>query len=149
VRGQLRLLDALNPGANYLWSTGETTQQIQVDKPGKYHVEIRNRCSATVDTANLVFIKEDVGAFIPNVFTPNGDGVNDTFSMYVLNTPAYSLSICNRWGKPVFYSSNPFDEWDGKAGDGEAIPGVYFWFVTATDCRGNLVTYKGTVSLLR
>ncbi|MDO1451360.1 gliding motility-associated C-terminal domain-containing protein [Rhodocytophaga aerolata] len=147
--GNFTVLDALNPGAAYLWNTGETTQQIQVDKPGKYYVEIHNRCSVSVDTANLVFIKEEIGAFIPNVFTPNSDGVNDTFSMHVLNTPAYSLTICNRWGKPVFYSSNPFDAWDGRADGGQVIAGVYFWFVTATDCRGNPVTYRGTVSLLQ
>jgi gliding motility-associated-like protein len=113
-------------------------------------VEIRNECSATVDSTRLVFIREDVSAFIPNVFTPNGDGYNDSFQPLVLNTPAYSLTIVNRWGKQVFYSRNPFQYWQGRVDGGEeAAPGMYFWRVTATGCRGEPVTFKGYVSLLR
>lgn len=147
--GNFAVLDARNPGASYQWNTGETTQTIQVDQPGKYYVEIRNRCSQAIDTANLVFIREDVGAFIPNVFTPNGDGVNDTFELYVLNTPAYRLTIANRWGTPVYTSSDPFAGWDGRVNGEEAAPGVYFWLVSATDCRGDPKTFRGTVHLLR
>jgi len=148
--GNFALLDALNEGATYRWSTGETSRTIQVDKPGKYSVEITNRCSSTTDTANLVFIRQDVGALIPNVFTPNGDGYNDRFELHVLNTPAYSLTIVNRWGKQVYYSRNPFGYWDGRVNGGEeAAPGTYFWRVTATDCRNQPVTFKGFVSILR
>jgi gliding motility-associated-like protein len=148
--GNFARLDALNEGATYRWSTGETTRTIQVDKPGKYWVKITNRCSSTADTANLVFIRQDVSAFIPNVFTPNGDGYNDRFELSVLNTPAYSLSIVNRWGKQVYYSRNPFGYWDGRVNGGEeAAPGMYFWRVTATDCRNQPITYKGFVSILR
>ncbi|MBD0256049.1 MAG: gliding motility-associated C-terminal domain-containing protein [Cytophagales bacterium] len=148
--GNFARLDARNEGAAYRWSTGETSRIIEVDKPGTYWVEIRNECSATVDSTRLVFIREDVSAFIPNVFTPNGDGYNDSFQPLVLNTPAYSLTIVNRWGRQVFYSRNPFQYWQGRVDGGEeAAPGMYFWRVTATGCRGEPVTFKGFVSLLR
>lgn len=148
--GNFARLDARNEGAAYRWSTGETSRTIEVDKPGTYWVEIRNECSATVDSTRLVFIREDVSAFIPNVFTPNGDGYNDSFQPLVLNTPAYSLTIVNRWGKQVFYSRNPFGYWQGRVDGGEeAAPGMYFWRVTATGCRGEPITFKGYVSLLR
>jgi len=148
--GNFARLDARNEGAAYRWSTGETSRTIEVDRPGTYWVEVRNECSATVDSSRLVFIREDVSAFIPNVFTPNGDGYNDSFQPLVLNTPAYSLTIVNRWGKQVFYSRNPFQYWKGRVDGGqEAAPGTYFWRVTATGCRGEPVTYKGYVSLLR
>jgi gliding motility-associated-like protein len=148
--GNFALLDALNPGAEYFWSTGATTRQIQADRPGLYWVEIRNRCSVTVDSARLVFVREDAGGFIPNVFTPNGDGINDRFELYVRNTPAYRLIVANRWGNTLFTSRNPFQYWDGRTNSGEEVPaGVYYWAVTATDCRGNPVRYRGTISLLR
>lgn len=148
--GNFALLDALNPGAEYFWNTGATTQQIQADRPGLYWVEIRNRCSVTVDSARLVFVREDAGGFIPNVFTPNGDGINDRFELYVRNTPAYRLTVANRWGNTLFLSRNPFEYWDGRTNAGEEVPaGVYYWAVTATDCRGNPVRYRGTVTLLR
>jgi gliding motility-associated-like protein len=148
--GNFALLDAGNPGAEYFWSTGEATQQIQVDRPGLYWVEIRNRCSVTVDSARLVFVREDAGGFVPNVFTPNGDGINDRFELYVRNTPAYRLIVANRWGNTLFTSRNPFEYWDGRTNSGEQVPaGVYYWAVSATDCRGNPVRYRGTISLLR
>jgi gliding motility-associated-like protein len=148
--GNFALLDAGNPGAEYFWNTGASTQQIQADRPGVYWVEIRNRCSATVDSARLVFVREDVSGFIPNVFTPNGDGINDRFELYVRNTPAYRLTVANRWGNTLFSSRNPFKYWDGRTDSGEEAPaGVYYWAVTATDCRGNPVRYRGTISLLR
>ncbi len=148
--GNFAVLDAGNPGAEYFWSTGASTRQVEVDRPGVYWVEIRNRCSVTVDSARLVFVREDAGGFIPNVFTPNGDGINDRFELYVRNTPAYRLTVVNRWGSTLFASRNPFEYWDGRTNAGEEAPaGVYYWAVTDTDSLGYTVLYRGTVSLLR
>jgi len=148
--GNFAVLDAGNPGAEYFWSTGASTRQVEVDRPGLYWVEIRNRCSVTVDSARLVFVREDIGGFIPNVFTPNGDGINDRFEVYVRNTPAYRLTVVNRWGNTLFASRDPFRLWDGRTNAGEEVPaGVYYWVVTATDCRGNPIRYQGTLHLLR
>ncbi|MDO1451241.1 gliding motility-associated C-terminal domain-containing protein [Rhodocytophaga aerolata] len=147
--GNFAMLDAGNAGAAYLWNTGERTRSIRVDKAGKYWVEIQNRCSAAIDTANLVFIPEEVGSFTTNVFTPNGDGVNDTFVNYVINSPGYRMQIVNRWGKEVFSSTNAFKYWDGRIQEQEAPPGVYFYFISTQDCRGQPLQIRGAVTLLR
>ena len=147
--GNFAVLDAQNPGSRYRWNTGETTRTIQVDRPGKYWVEITGPCNSAVDTANLVFIREDLSAFIPNVFTPDGDNINDTFEHYVLKTPAYRLVIYDRWGREVFSSTDPFVQWDGRTNNQEVPPGVYYYFINGTDCRGQPITFKGTGSLLR
>ncbi|MDO1449900.1 gliding motility-associated C-terminal domain-containing protein [Rhodocytophaga aerolata] len=147
--GNFALLDAGNPGAAYLWNTGERTRSIEVNKPGKYWVEIQNRCSAAVDTANLVFISEEVGSFTTNVFTPNGDGVNDTFVNYVINSPGYRIQIVNRWGKEVFSSTNAFEYWDGRIQKQEAPAGLYFYYISTQDCRGQPLQIRGSVTLLR
>jgi gliding motility-associated-like protein len=147
--GSSKVLDAGNAGASYAWSTGETTRTIQVYQPGTYWVRIRGGCNVIVDTSTIVFVPEEVGAFIPNVFTPNGDGFNDTFYGFALNTPDYRMSIYNRWGEAVFHAADPFTGWDGRHKGIAVPPGVYYYLITATDCSRRKVSYKGYVSLLR
>jgi gliding motility-associated-like protein len=147
--GKFALLDAKNTGASYLWNTGQTTRTIEVNKPGQYWVEIRNACSMAIDTANLVFISQDIGSYTTNVFTPNGDGVNDNFVNYVINSPGYRMQIANRWGKTMFQSTGPFDYWDGKTNGMEAPAGVYFYYIASQDCKGQPLQIRGSVTLLR
>lgn len=82
----------------------------------------------------------------PDAFTPNADGLNDTFLPAPGMAPAqYNLRIYNRWGVEVFATHDPARAWTG---DGLA-PGVYFYYLTATDCAGQPVRQRGTVSLFR
>ena len=87
-----------------------------------------------------------------NVFTPNGDGVNDA---YVANLPegtlvySYELNIFDRWGKEVFKTSSVNEGWDGRNQSGnEAVEGVYFYVAKIESECGNQEK-KGTVQLLR
>ncbi len=146
--GRPALMDAGFEGATYRWSTGETTRTISLSDSGQYWVEIRNRCSVAIDTFRLVFVPEDVSAIIPNVFTPNNDRVNDRFENYTINRN-YQLTICNRWGKIVYQTRQSLAYWDGRINGLPAEPGVYFYAITATDCQGNPVTYKGHLNLLQ
>ncbi|MDQ3533993.1 MAG: PKD domain-containing protein, partial [Bacteroidota bacterium] len=59
--GNIAVLDALNSGSRYIWSTGETTRTIEVDQPGKYWVTIENECSSVTDTTKIYFINEELG----------------------------------------------------------------------------------------
>ncbi len=147
--GNFALLDARNEGASYRWNTGETTRTIQTDQPGTYWVDITNRCSSVVDTAALVFIPEDVGAFTTNVFTPNGDGYNDRFVNYLRNTPGYRMRIVNRWGETVFDATNANDYWDGTQHGRALSSGLYYSALQTQDCRGNPLQLKGIVTLLK
>jgi gliding motility-associated-like protein len=67
---------------------------------------------------------------MPNVFTPNGDGINDTFGPIVVGPPdGFSMEIRNRWGQEVYTTQNVSDKWDGRA-NGAALPaGTYYWIV--------------------
>lgn len=143
------VLDAYNEGASYRWSTGETTRTIRIDRPGGYWVEITGKCNTVTDSANVYFVPKDMGAFIPNVFTPDGNGINDVFEPYVIGSPGYSLTICDRWGGLVFRSGKPFEFWDGTVKGREASAGMYYYAITARDCQGRPKVYRGWVSLLR
>jgi hypothetical protein len=70
-----------------------------------------NGCTAT-DTVN-VFIDGEISIYIPNVFSPNGDGQNDFFTVYGATWTTYKLEIYNRWGGLVFESENPNIPWSG------------------------------------
>jgi len=86
----------------------------------------------------------DVTEELPNVFTPNGDGTNDVFSIKdkfkVYCDPEFSFTIYNRWGKKVFESKDPEFEWDG---DGAGV-GTYFYTLTS-----RVRTQTGSVNLVR
>lgn len=90
-------------------------------------------------------IQRIVRFFLPNIFTPNNDGVNDLF--LAKGVYDFSLQIFNRWGNVVFKSDAPGTWWDGKSENGKDVPdGVYFYILNAAD-RNEM--FKGTVELIR
>ncbi len=100
-----------------------------------------------IDTVTVFVIP-----FIPNAFTPNGDGLNDHFRIIGIlpeNITKFNLQIFNRWGQVVFTSSNILNDWDGTL-KGELCPeGVYPWIMYYEDGKKIKVTNKGIVTLVR
>lgn len=90
---------------------------------------------------------------MPNAFSPNGDGNNDTFfGVGVFDgLRNYRMSIWNRWGEMVFYSEDAMQGWDGtRNNSGEmSMTGVYVYEVQYTTPRGEQETLKGYVTLVR
>jgi gliding motility-associated-like protein len=86
---------------------------------------------------------------LPNVFSPNGDGVNDFF--IAGQTYAYkefSIVIFNRWGSKVYESNNPFFEWDGSDMNGDKLPSGTYFFVAQLEHNENSDTQKGIVTII-
>ena len=88
---------------------------------------------------------------IANVFTPNGDGINETFSpIYECEFKQYQFNIFNRWGKLIFSSNNPTKAWDGKYLGVKVPDGVYFYIFTYENMFENeQKTLKGSVTIFR
>jgi gliding motility-associated-like protein len=129
-----------------LWSTGEQTSSILVDKTGIYAVKVFNttNCSAT-DSIFIEFVMQEVLEAM-TLFTPNGDGYNDYFK--VLNIDLFrplKLVIYNRWGNELFSSENYMNDWDGKYKGQELPEGTYYYVII--DRNGTV--YKGAVSLMQ
>jgi len=83
---------------------------------------------------------------ITNVFTPNGDGVNDTFVIPHLETYLENeITIINRWGNVVYQKTNYKNDWDGSG----LVEGTYFYVLRAKNKTGVWDTYKGYLTLLR
>lgn len=82
---------------------------------------------------------------IPNIFTPNNDGANDTFRPQLPATTAYELKVFNRWGIKVFESTDRTKEWDGK----NISDGVYYIRLKVTYASGETAAYKLPVTVVR
>lgn len=104
-----------------------------------------------VDTTCMV-INVDALEFIniPNVFTPDGDGVNDFFYINSSGMQEFKLEIYDRWGIKLFSTETPGEKWDGRTTSGiEAVDGTYYFILTATSISLKDNSTTGFISLLR
>lgn len=95
-----------------------------------------------------VYIKAGVTA--GNVFTPNGDGINDVFHVNAVGLTNYKIDIYDRWGLLIFEGVGPDNDWTGRTMAGEEVPtGTYYYVITASDAKGKPYNTKGFVTLIR
>lgn len=135
VCGSKYLLEAEEGFKSYTWQDSTNSRIYEVSKPGKYTVSISNGCEIAVDSIE-VFQKSPS---IPNVFTPNDDGKNETFIIENASKNG-KLTISNRWGNEVFVSKNYLNEWKAI----NQPSGLYFYHYE-TDCG----TSKGYIEIIR
>jgi len=114
---------------NLIWSNGIVDDTCIVNNAGVYYATVSN---GICDVTDSVYVFADSAYFgeIPNVFTPNGDWVNDTFDLPIENLKDYYLIITNRWGNLVFESYDENVEWDGRVHGDYVESGVYFYQLT-------------------
>ena len=114
---------------------------------GEYVVGVidGNECMATEVTVKLIDV--DIPCLrIPNVFTPNGDGVNDTWVIGNIEMfPAAEVYVFNRWGQLMFTSKGYAEDWDGRY-RGHFVPaGTYLYIIDIFDDED---PYEGTVTII-
>lgn len=137
-------------GTSYLWNTGASGSQILV-KP----LETTTYC-ATVTNANgckreacvEVQVRAESTLYIPNVFTPNGDGINDEFHVASYNLVEFDIKIFNRWGQLLFQTNDPLTGWDGSF-RGQTVSGVYVFILKAKGNDGTDYRKSGHVTLIQ
>lgn len=158
---------------NYLWyfptdTLTTVSPTYTFEQGGTYTVYLiaYNNLPHCADTASYTFyIEGDISISIPNVFTPNGDGINDAFALAITGAneiEQLSVSIFNRWGQQlaqrtfgaeVFTSSQVITDltiWDGHTNAGDKAPeGTYFYTIKYKDINGAEQLLKGSFSLLR
>ena len=85
---------------------------------------------------------------IPNVITPNGDSDNDQFTITTTGLKSYDITIVNRWGNPVFNTTDPNTHWDGKINGTDVVDGVYFYTIKASTSTKDL-KFQGNVTVIK
>jgi gliding motility-associated-like protein len=90
------------------------------------------------------------GFYAPTAFSPNGDRKNDDFKPLLFGVvKTYQLTIYNRWGEIIFYSTDPFKGWGGKVGGIPQPTGVFVWTCTYQMEGEEMKREKGTITLIR
>ncbi len=140
VMGSLTRLYDNNPVYTFKTSGDDTVTLIVTNEA--------TGCSRS-DSTFQISVTEAALEF-PNVFTPNGDGMNDEFRPAYRSLKSYQLTIYNRWGRKIYQSTDPSTGWDGKIGNSEAAEGVYIYIAEAESYdKTHTLHRKGKVTLLR
>ena len=126
-----------------------TVQAQNVSATRKYRVTAyKNGNPGVTSVSNTTEVVPYMSIYIPNSFTPNGDGMNDTFGAYGEAINDFKMQVFNRWGQVVFESSSFNNRWDGTF-DGVQVPqGSYAYRVTAKGLTGKSSTKDGTVNII-
>jgi gliding motility-associated-like protein len=122
-------------------------------EPGYYCIQlIATNSYNCIDTiSKCLTIEPNSSLYIPNAFTPNGDGHNDTFFAKGENIFDFEMRIFDRWGNLIFYSNDMDKHWDGRVKPDGLIAqqDVYVYDVSAKDIKHQKLHYIGTVTLVK
>lgn len=144
-----------NIGTDFFWNTGEITPTIKINTSGTYIVTVSNECGEAVDK---IIVSEESTQLacelqVPNIFTPNQDGINDTFSPITsCCLISFDFSVYNRWGRLVFQTNDIEQTWNGRYNGQIAPSDVYIWQIAITyQIEGEEKSYieNGDVTLVR
>ena len=132
-----------NPIYNF---SGIVEQQYYI----QLYVENQNGCSDTVSGTQIV--EGEYALFLPNSFTPNGDGMNDNFYPVgdKISVENYSFKIFNRWGEMVFNTTDFGASWDGEYKGSQVASDAYIWKIDLVDASsGETKNFNGYVLVSR
>ncbi len=150
-------LEARTFGVLYTWlpTTGLNNTFInnpiaRLSKEQQYTVAITAASGCETTDTLLVRIQNANTAFVPNVFSPNGDGQNDRINLIPVGIKELRyFRIFNKWGKKVFETNNMNLGWDGKVNGVLQPMDTYIWTIEAIDKNGVLISKTGALTLLR
>ena len=136
VGNPIYVQDASTNANSYFYDLGNGTTSINANaqtvfsNPGTYTIyQIVTDISGCTDTISKI-INIDNALTIGNVFTPNGDGKNESFSFNCNGCNDYDLEITNRWGQLMYHGNKGSEFWDGTTGSGEKVSeGTYFYIL--------------------
>jgi gliding motility-associated-like protein len=156
--GESLTLEPETTVSNYFWSDGSMGITLEVTQTGTYGVEAEtDDCQIIRDSIEVMAgFCDQCDPVVPNAFTPNRDGVNDTFRV-LFNVDKCRIvdaevRIFNRWGKLVFESDRVDDRWDGTFDGQDLASDVYIYFVRYTyESEEGRITgeTQGDLTLLR
>jgi gliding motility-associated-like protein len=141
--GETIILSPDTTFAAYSWSNGGSAQTMEAYEPGTYFLTVTNEYGCKYTDEIELFV--DIG--IPNFFTPNGDGFNDTWNIpFLFSEPETDIFIYDRFGNMVVRYKAGDDNWDGTV-SGRKLPESTYWYIIKIPGQKN--PYKGSVTIKR
>ena len=93
--------------------------------------------------------EDEGGIFLPNAFTPNGDGVNDVYYIPDANFITFEFTVFDRWGNQVFTTKNASFRWAGDSNGRQLTSGIYVYVLTASTVKAANIKRSGTITIVR
>jgi gliding motility-associated-like protein len=142
---------------SYSWSFGSGPGSVLVDPSniyqtgGTYQVVLTASSNHCQDTAMCtIIVDQPILVTVPNIFSPNGDNINDVFEIITSGVTELNCEIFNRWGQKVYTITSATGKWDGKLDNGNsATDGTYFYMLTAKSYDSKQHTSQGSLTLVR
>lgn len=153
--GSLINLSTIN--LNYFWLLpgGRSSTEFEPDflaevgEEQMVSLEVTHPLGCTDSKAQ--FFDPPLNVFVPNAFSPDGDGINDLFKAEGTFINEFDLWVFDRWGNVVFYTSNPDEGWDGTASNGDFASSnmVYSFRVVAKGFNSQAIDKVGSITVVR
>lgn len=105
--------------------------------------------TSVISESNINCVSTEPRLYAPNVFTVNGDNLNDVFYVQGIFIATFELKIYNRWGELVFMTNNMYEGWDGTFEGKPCKPDVFVFKAQGTGTKGQITEISGNVTLLR
>lgn len=147
-----------NPNDNITWNIDKSTRpqfrgpnvHVTFLDTGQAYIKIMsmNTLGCKDSLTRLINIKDEQ-LYFPTAFTPNGDGLNDTFKPGGIGIKTYYMAVYNRWGQKLFETNDPKIGWDGTYKGDPVDTETYIYQCDARGYSGRLYTHNGTVTILR
>ncbi len=155
-KGEIASFTLHAPG-NYVWSTGASGSAISIQTPDLYTVTVTNGCGVFTHTFRVESETCTCDIYVPNVFSPNDDGINDYLECSVGCDFPYQMTrfqVFSRWGQLV-YTNDATDiqsiKWDGRLHGKPAETGAYIWSLAYEYTRQGKLMHEilsGTITIL-
>ena len=140
------------------WNDGSTNPTLSITSPGQYGFTVSNECEAINGSISVALEPTGIGSliFMPNSFSPNGDGINDCYQGFAapdVEVESFVLRIFDRWGNMMFETIDIAACWDGRHKGQQMQPAVFGWFIKmrVRNCDGQIleVFEEGGIHLMR
>jgi len=144
-------------GQTYRWSPPDgltdpavATPVATIAQTTRYTVTAYTSLGCASESSILVGVYKGPAIYVPNAFTPNGDGINDVVTLTAPGIRSLTyFRIYDRWGHLVFSTTNPHATWDGTVSGAPVPAGAYVYSLRAIDTAGNALAQRGTILLIR
>lgn len=139
-------VNQINPPYTYQWSNGQTEPVTDL-AIGEYTLTITD---GLLNDSTITIKINDCSVFPEIVFTPNGDGYNDTWNITNIEYfPNAKVLVFNRWGQKVFENKGLYQPWDGRDLLGVLLPDASYFFILFENKDDKKSLIKGNVSILK